>query len=155
MKYYNYEKLNHSFSPDFLLRRKNEKTQLLKFIAMKTFLKNDFYFQLFFLIAGVFSAIIGCFFDFGIMLFYFVVGIPQLISFSIRAFNKDRKSIIYITYGIFILPVWMSLLIIFGLQNEYGITNFLGTILIISLIYSPVIAMFYVYDAYETSKKIV
>lgn len=121
---------------------------------MKNFAKNDYYIQFFFLIAGLFSAIIGSFFDFGIMLFYFVVGIPQLISFTLRAFHNYKKSIIYIVYGIFILPVWISLLMIFGLNNEHLITNFFGTILIISLIYSPVLSVMYVYETYTFYKSL-
>ncbi|MBO6186517.1 MAG: hypothetical protein J6O88_17815 [Chryseobacterium sp.] len=122
---------------------------------MKTFFENQYYLQLFFLIIGILSAIVGCFLGFGIMLFYLIVGIPQLISFSIRAFKKDEKSIIYIIYGIFILPVWIILLIFFSFRNEFIGANFLGTILIISLIYSPIMAIFYVYDAYKISKQIV
>ncbi|KQT18591.1 hypothetical protein ASG31_07710 [Chryseobacterium sp. Leaf404] len=121
---------------------------------MNNSLKLDYYTQLFFLIAGIISAVIGCFFDFGFMLFYFVVGIPQLLSFTVRAFQKENKSVVYIVYGIFILPVWLSLLIVFGLNNEYGIANFLGYVLIISLVYSPVLSFFYVYDLYQSSKKI-
>lgn len=121
---------------------------------MKNHIKFEFYIQLVFFIIGLLSAIIGIFFDFGVMLFYFVVGIPQLISFLIRAFSKEKKSIVYIVYGIFIIPVWISLMIVFGLKNEYSITNFFGTLLIISLIYSPILSVMYLYDAYQNYKSI-
>lgn len=121
---------------------------------MKTSLKNQYYLQLFILIIGVLSAIVGCFLGFGSMLFYFIVGIPQLISFLTRIFKKDKKSIIYIIYGIFILPVWIILLMIFCFRSEFINANFLGIILTISLICSPIMAVFYVYDAYKISKQI-
>ncbi|PQA97431.1 hypothetical protein SAMN05421796_102100 [Chryseobacterium piscicola] len=46
----NHEKFNHSHFPHFLLRRKNQKNQLLKLDFMVTFLKIDYKIQFFGLI---------------------------------------------------------------------------------------------------------
>lgn len=117
---------------------------------MKAFAKYDFYIQLLFFGAAVLAALSA-----GILYFYFVTGIPQLISFAIRAFQKGKKSIRYIIYGIFIIPVWISLLIVYIFKNNHDIINFFGYILILSLFYSPILALFYVFDntEYLNSKK--
>lgn len=119
---------------------------------MKTFAKNDFYFQIFVLIAGALSIIIGIGLGYGAVLFYFVVGIPQLISFLIKAFQNIKKSLSYIIYGIFIIPVWISWLVILGFSNNNDVTNFFGYILLASAFYSPFLAIVYVYDVYEFYK---
>ncbi|MDH6254407.1 cell division protein FtsX [Chryseobacterium sp. H1D6B] len=116
---------------------------------MRDFIKYDYYIQLFFLIAGTVTAVFGFFLGLGCMLFYFVVGIPQLVSFLIKAFQQTKKSMSYIVYGIFIIPVWLSILIVLAFNNEADITNFFGYILIISLVYSPLLAVLYVYDNYK------
>ena len=117
---------------------------------MKTFMKYDFYIQLFFFGAAVLTAL-----ALGILYFYFIAGIPQLISFVIRAFQKGKKSIRYIIYGIFIIPVWISLFIVFLFKDNHDIVNFFGYILILSLFYSPILSLFYVFDdsVYLNSKK--
>ncbi|MDP9962047.1 hypothetical protein [Chryseobacterium lathyri] len=119
---------------------------------MKTFAQYDFNIQLFFLIAGIMAAIIGCSGGLGIMLFYGIAGIPQLISFLIKAFQKEKKSLGYIVYGIFIMPIWISVLIVLTYSNDNTITNFFGYVLIVSLIYSPFMAVLYVYDNYRLYK---
>lgn len=116
---------------------------------MKTFIKNDFYIQVYFLVGGLVSIFVGISVGWGIMPFYFVVGIPQLISFLIKIFQKRKKTINYIIYGLFIMPVWISLLIMFIFKNNHEVTNFFGTILIASLLYSPFLAILYVYDNYK------
>lgn len=124
---------------------------------MKTFVKNDFYIQLCCLIIGLLSICIGFIEGYGALLFYFVVGIPQLISFLLKIFQKRKKSVPYIIYGIFIIPVWVSILFIFIFKNNNTVTNFFGYILIAALIYSPFLAFLYVYDnykAYQSSKKL-
>jgi hypothetical protein len=121
---------------------------------MKTFAKNDFHIQLCILIIGLLSIIIGIGLDYGILLFYFVVGIPQLISFLIKAFQKTDKSPRYIIYGFFIMPVWISWLVILGLNNNSDVTNFFGFILVLSGFYSPVLAIVYVYDSYKFYKSL-
>jgi len=76
---------------------------------MKTFTKYDYYIQLFFIIVGPQAFIFGGLS--GFVLFYFIVGIPQLIGFLIKLF--------------------------------------FGYVLMISLLYSPVMAAAYVYDCYK------
>ncbi|GEN66424.1 MULTISPECIES: hypothetical protein [Chryseobacterium] len=116
---------------------------------MKEFTKNDYYIQVFFIIAGIVISIAGMNY-WGFMAFYFVVGISQLISFLIRLFIKSKKTMAYIIYGIAILPVWISLLMIVLLSHDNSSTNFFGYILIGALLYSPVMAGLYVYDCYKT-----
>ncbi|ANF51992.1 hypothetical protein A0O34_16385 [Chryseobacterium glaciei] len=116
---------------------------------MKTFIKNDFYIQVYFLVGGLLSIFVGIAVGWGIMPFYFVVGIPQLISFLLKIFQKKKKTISYIIYGLFIMPVWISFLIMFMFKNNHEVTNFFGTILIASLLYSPFLAILYVYDNYK------
>ncbi|HCA07736.1 hypothetical protein [Chryseobacterium sp.] len=105
---------------------------------MKTFVKIDFYSQLFFLGVGALAALSE-----GILFFYFIVGIPQLISFLIRLFLPIKKSVFYIIYGILIIPVWVSIL---SAYTDYNISQFLDPILLASLFYSPVMAAIYIYD---------
>ncbi|MDQ0595137.1 hypothetical protein QFZ37_003506 [Chryseobacterium ginsenosidimutans] len=119
---------------------------------MKTFAKNDYYIQFYILIAGLVSIIIGLELGYGIFLFYFVVGIPQLISFFIRAFQETKKSLRYIIYGFFIMPVWISWLAVLGFNNNNDVTNFFGYILVASVFYSPLLAILYVYDTYRVYK---
>jgi hypothetical protein len=119
---------------------------------MKTFAKNDFYIQFYVLMAGLVSIIIGIGLGYGIFLFYFVVGIPQLISFLIKAFQETEKSLTYIIYGFFIIPVWVSWLAVLGFNNNNDVTNFFGYILIASVFYSPILAIVYVYDSYKLYK---
>jgi cobalamin biosynthesis protein CobD/CbiB len=110
---------------------------------MKTFLKYDFYCQFFFLIVGILAAIFE-----GIPFFYFIVGISQLISFLIRIFQKSRKSVLYIFYGVLILPVWLALLFIICFEKN-DITSYAWFVLILSFVYSPILAAFYLYECYE------
>ncbi|WP_415328078.1 hypothetical protein [Chryseobacterium sp. MMS23-Vi53] len=117
---------------------------------MKTFAKNDFYIQLSLFIIGLITVFLGIvvFENAVVYLFYFIVGIPQLISFIIRAFQEIKKSWLYIVYGIFIIPVWISWLIILAFNNNNEVTN----VLIASIFYSPFLAIIYVYDTYEFYK---
>lgn len=119
---------------------------------MKTSIKNDFYIQLLFLVIGLILVFLGIvvFENATVFLFYFVVGIPQLISFISRAFQKTKKSWLFIVYGIFIVPVWISWLIILAFNNNNDVTNFFGYILIASVFYSPVLAILYIIDCYKT-----
>ncbi|MDW9382427.1 hypothetical protein [Chryseobacterium sp. JV558] len=112
---------------------------------MKTFAKYDYYIQLFFIIIGPMTFIFGGLS--GLILFYFIVGIPQLISFLIKLFLGTKKSLLYIAYSIVIIPVWI---IVTMLYMEKHINDFFGYILMASLLYSPVMAAAYVYDCYNT-----
>ncbi|RLJ33199.1 hypothetical protein CLU97_2675 [Chryseobacterium sp. 7] len=112
---------------------------------MKAFVKYDYYVQLFFIIIGpqafTFAGLSG------FVLFYFIVGIPQLISFLIKLFLGKKKSVFYIAYGIVIIPIWIIVTVLF---IEKNINDFFGYILMASLLYSPVMAAAYVYDCYST-----
>jgi hypothetical protein len=120
---------------------------------MKTFAKNDFYIQFYILLTVIAFIILGIFvLGYAAFLFYFVVGISQLISFIIKAFQKTKKSWMYIVYGIFIMPVWISWLIVLAFNSNNDVTNFFGCILIASIFYSPVLAIIYVYDCYKLYK---
>ncbi|WNI38234.1 hypothetical protein [Chryseobacterium sp. SG20098] len=112
---------------------------------MKTFAKYDYYIQLFFTIIGPQAFIFGGLS--GFVLFYFIVGIPQLVSFLIKLFFKTKKSALYIAYGIVIVPVWIIVTILF---TEKHINDFFGYVLMVALLYSPVMAAAYVYDCYTT-----
>jgi len=76
---------------------------------MKTFAKYDFYIQLLILIIGIISifTIDNSFIE-GLS-FYFIVGISQLISYIMKLFFKGEKSVLFIVYGIFIIPIWIFL----------------------------------------------
>ncbi|MDN3692219.1 hypothetical protein QWZ06_08060 [Chryseobacterium tructae] len=120
---------------------------------MKKFVKYDYYAQLSFSVIAVIATIWG-FRAWGFMAFYFIIGIPQLISFLVRLFMKTKKSILYIIYGITILPVWLSMLFIIVFQGNNNVTNFFGFILILALIYSPIMALLYIHETYSLYTKI-
>ncbi len=121
---------------------------------MKTFAKNDFYIQLSFLVIGLITVLLGIvvFENATVFLSYFIVGIPQLISFIIKAFQETKKSWLYIVYGILIIPVWISWLIILAFNSNNEVTNFFGYILIASIFYSPILALLYIFDCYKLYK---
>lgn len=117
---------------------------------MENYLKYDFYIQLFFFTAGVLTECIGYSIEGKTLgIFYFLVGVPQLISFFIRAFRETKKSIAYCVYGLFIIPVWFSLLLAFAIKGDFIMNEILVFILFSSLLYSPVLAFVYVYDSYR------
>lgn len=115
---------------------------------MKTFIKYDYYIQVLFLIAGINATLVE-FQEWNILTFYFVVGIPQLISFLIRLFLKSKKSGRYIVYGIMIIPVWISLLLAVVCKGEEYVVNLAGPLMIYALFYSPILALVYIYDCYS------
>ncbi|MBT2622478.1 MULTISPECIES: hypothetical protein [Chryseobacterium] len=116
---------------------------------MEKWITYDYYIQLSCLIMGITAAFIGVFLGVGFILFYFIVGIPQLISFFIKALQQKKKSIVYIVYGIGIIPVWLSVAVVGLNPNDNDVTNFFGFILIAALIYSPVLAFLYTYETYK------
>lgn len=117
---------------------------------MKTFTKIDYFIQIFALVVGFLSLING-FQDMGALRFYFIVGGSQLISFMIRLFLKEKKSPGYIAYGILILPVWIILLIYF-LMGPFKYPASLLYLLMCSLMYSPIMAIIYIYYCYINYK---
>lgn len=121
---------------------------------MENYLKYDFYIQLFFLTAGIITECIGYSIEGKTSgVFYFIVGVPQLISFFIRAFRETKKSIAYYVYGLFIIPVWFSLLLAFAIKGDFIVSEILVFIIFSSLLYSPILAFVYVYDSYRLYRK--
>jgi hypothetical protein len=114
---------------------------------MKTFAKYDFYIQLLILIIGIISIFIMDNSSIGGLSFHFIVGISQLISYIIKLFFKEEKSILFIIYGIFILPIWISLLLLILFKSQAY--NLLITIPFLGLFYSPVLALVYIFDTYK------
>lgn len=119
-------------------------------MIMKTFAKYDFYVQLLILITGIISIFTmdNSFIE-GVS-FYFIVGIPQMISYIIKALFLKEKSVLFIIYGIFIIPIWISLLLLILFQSQ-GIKAYELFIIIpfFGLFYSPVLALVYIFDSYK------
>lgn len=115
---------------------------------MKNFIKYDLYVQLFFLIIGCLGiAIKG--WD-GWILFYLIVGIPQLISFFIKIFLKIKISRLFLIYGIAILPVWISILFIITIGADYPITTTPAYIILMAaFFYSPFMALLYIIESHN------
>ncbi|SFN03899.1 hypothetical protein SAMN05421594_0559 [Chryseobacterium oleae] len=113
---------------------------------MRTFVIIDFYIQLIMLMTGMILASFG---GYNFLLFYYVTGSAQLISFLIRLFLPIKKSVFYIIYGILIIPVWVSILLKYASVANYDISQILMSVLFASLFYSPVMAVIYIYDYYR------
>lgn len=109
---------------------------------MEKFIKYDYYAQLFFLILGPQAFIIGGFS--GLILFYFIVGIPQLISYLIRLFLSIKKTPFYYAYGILIIPVWISIILVVIFKMGNAVTEIPSVIVMMAFFYSPLLALFYV-----------
>lgn len=120
---------------------------------MKIFLKIDFYIQILFLIAGIVSIFIMTDSYVQGISFHFFVGIPQLISYIVKLFFKIEKSPIFIIYGILILPIWIALLLLeIFKEYHYEVFNLFGGILIGGFLYSPILALLYIFDNYKMYK---
>lgn len=118
---------------------------------MKTFLKIDYYFQLLFFIGYIISGVIYSFmnseFFSSLFLFYFVVGGAQLISYLIRLTLGFWSDLFFKIYGIMILPIWLIFLLYF-----FGISiDFLFFITYLGVIYSPFLAIAYLFYCKEKS----
>lgn len=109
---------------------------------MKKFLQYDYYIQIFFMILGPQAFIIGGFT--GLILFYFIIGIPQLISYLIRLFLPIKKTPLFWMYGILIIPVWISVLLVFIYNMGNAITEIPSIIMMMACFYSPLLALWYV-----------
>ncbi|SIQ83740.1 hypothetical protein SAMN05880574_1286 [Chryseobacterium sp. RU37D] len=119
---------------------------------MKAFLRNDYYIQLSIFFVAVFIALAGLLAQEGklFFVFYFGVGFSQLISYCIRIFCEYRKSIIFKIYGFLIMPVFLSLLGLYLFGNQNGIASFCLFAPVLSIFYSPVMAILYLIDIYKT-----
>lgn len=122
---------------------------------MKTFARNDYYVQLTILI--VISSIVLIALINGnekiIYLFYFGIGISQTVSYLIRSFYKYKKSLIFKIYGYLILPIFPSLILLFVCGNINILAGIFIIVPILSLFYSPVLAILYLIDCYQTMLK--
>lgn len=114
---------------------------------MKNFIKYDFYVQLFFLITGCLVTIIKGW-D-GWILFYFIVGIPQLISCLVRIFLKIKISSLFLIYGITILPVWLSIVILITIGIDNEVTAIPTYIAMAAFFYSPFMALLYALESHN------
>lgn len=119
---------------------------------MKKFVKYDLYVQLFFLIVGCLVTIIKGW-D-GWILFYFIVGIPQLISFFVKIFLKIRISSLFLIYGVTIVPVWISIVILKIVGSDYQVTGIPVCIVMMAFFYSPFMALLYVFESHNLYKSL-
>ncbi|MFZ4929482.1 hypothetical protein [Chryseobacterium sp. Mn2064] len=118
---------------------------------MKTFVKYDFYIQLFFLMVWPLTLLLvgGP----AIIWFYFMVGFPQLISFLIKLFLRLKKTLPFYIYGAFIIPAWISLVLIVVFNIEGACREIPEMILMMAILYSPPLAILYIcenYDLYQS-----
>ncbi|KAB1230916.1 hypothetical protein [Chryseobacterium viscerum] len=116
---------------------------------MKTFTKYDYFIQLIILIVCIVGAVMR-YKDWKFIEFYFVVGGVQLISYLIRLFLKLKQSSEFRVYGLTVMPVWICLLLVDQkIYNEFTMA-LMGIFLILALFYTPIMAILYVYDCYNT-----
>ncbi|MEJ5049665.1 hypothetical protein WH221_07480 [Chryseobacterium culicis] len=116
---------------------------------MKTFVKYDYFIQLVTLIVCIVGAVME-YKDWKFIEFYFAVGGVQLVSYLIRLFLQLKQSSDFRVYGLTIMPVWICLLLVDQkIYNEFTMA-LMGIFLLISLFYTPMMAILYVYDCYNT-----
>jgi hypothetical protein len=123
---------------------------------MKTFFKYDFYFQSIMFIAYIIGWFITEHYDLVSenywLLFYYIIGGSQLLSYLVRFIVKYPKNLMYVLYGILILPVWLIFFYYIQIEKVGGI--FFG-ILFSGFIYSPFLAISYIiytYIIYKSQK---
>ncbi len=116
---------------------------------MKTFTKYDYFIQLVTLIVCIIGAVMNCK-DWKFLEFYFIVGGVQLASYLIRLFLKQKQSSEFRIYGLTLMPVWICLL----LENQKIYNELTAVIMAIflffALFYTPIMAILYVYDCYNS-----
>lgn len=123
-------------------------------MAMKTFAKNDFYFQLTIFVVISITVIIALLAgnEKIIWLFYFGIGISQLVSYLIRCSYNYKKSLIFKIYGYLILPIFPSLILLAIFGNIDTAAGVFIVIPIISFFYSPILAVLYLIDCHSFYK---
>ncbi|MPS66678.1 MAG: hypothetical protein DI622_08495 [Chryseobacterium sp.] len=121
---------------------------------MKTFAKNDFYFQLTIFVVISITVIIALLAgnEKIIWLFYFGIGISQLVSYLIRCSYNYKKSLIFKIYGYLILPIFPSLILLAIFGNIDTAAGVFIVIPIISFFYSPILAVLYLIDCHSFYK---
>ena len=123
---------------------------------MKTFAKNDFYFQLTIFVVISITVIIALLAgnEKIIWLFYVGIGISQLVSYLIRCSYNYKKSLIFKVYGYLILPIFPSLILLAIFGNIDSAAGIFIIIPILSFFYSPILAVLYLVDCYQAMLKI-
>jgi hypothetical protein len=120
---------------------------------MKTFFKYDFYFQCIIFIAYIIGWLIIEHYDLisenYFLSFYHIIGGAQLLSYLIRFGLKYPKNLMYIVYGILIIPVWLIYLYDIQIEKVGGIFFY---ILFSGFFYSPLLAISYIIYTYITYK---
>ena len=121
---------------------------------MKTFAKNDFYFQLTIFVVISITVIIALLAgnEKIIWLFYVGIGISQLVSYLIRCFYNYKKSFIFKVYGYLILPIFPSLILLAIFGNIDTAAGVFIIIPILSFFYSPILAALYLIDCHSFYK---
>lgn len=89
-----------------------------------------------------------------IWLFYFGVGISQMVSYLIRYSYDYKKSVLFKVYGFLILPIFPSLFFLFVFANINALALIFIIVPILSYFYSPVLAIVYLIDIYKTMQQI-
>ncbi|MCX8531241.1 hypothetical protein [Chryseobacterium luquanense] len=113
---------------------------------MKTFIKYDYYIQIFVFICFIILLILDIVaLQKGYSVIgYFVIAAFHTISFIIRIFLKNySKSITFKTYAITSLTVLISLLLITIFKDVEWLNNFLGFILLFGIPLTPFLAICY------------
>lgn len=120
---------------------------------MKIFFKYDFYFQCIIFIAYIIGWLIIEHYDLisenYFLSFYHIIGGAQLLSYLIRFGLKYPKNLMYIVYGILIIPVWLIYLYDIQIERVGGIFFY---ILFSGFFYSPLLAISYIIYTYITYK---
>ncbi|MCA6067853.1 hypothetical protein JI747_011730 [Chryseobacterium sp. RG1] len=120
---------------------------------MKTFFKYDFYFQCIIFIAYIIGWLIIEHYDLisenYFLSFYHIIGGAQILSYLIRFGLKYPKNLMYILYGILIIPVWLIYLYDIQIEKVGGIFFY---ILFSGFFYSPLLAISYIIYTYITYK---
>lgn len=120
---------------------------------MKTFFKYDFYFQCIIFIAYIIGWLIIEHYDLisenYFLSFYHIIGGAQILSYLIRFGLKYPKNLMYILYGILIIPVWLIYLYDIQIERVGGIFFY---ILFSGFFYSPLLAISYIIYTYINYK---
>jgi len=120
---------------------------------MKTFFKYDYYFQSIIFITYIIGWLIikhyNLIFENYFLLFYHVIGGAQLLSYLIRLGIKYPKNLMYVLYGILIIPIWLTYLYDIQIGKVGGILFY---ILFLGFFYSPLLAITYIIYTYITYK---
>ncbi|REC40036.1 hypothetical protein [Chryseobacterium sp. 5_R23647] len=119
---------------------------------MKTFIKYDYYTQMFVALSFIILLItdIAVFEKGYSWLGYFVVATFHTVSFLIKMFSKDySKSTEFKIYSFISLTILISLLFIMIFDDIDWVTNFIGFILMFGIPLTPILAICYLIIVYK------